>query len=143
MTNKRKVPKGPVTTAQAKRLLGGSFPRVKGKKYRYPSPSNEKAWTRLVNAALAYHQKRLKALADGKDPPTSPHLYKFRYILFNVQPDEKKKRSKRSSHRRKLGLKVGDKRVVHHRDPKTLSLESAEIQSHCQHKRSHGAKCKR
>ena len=135
------LPPKPLTVAQAKRRMGGAFPRVKGTKYRYPVPSNESAWTSLVNRARQWEYKERQAFLAGKPPPKCACKSKYQYILHHASPRERKRRSLRNQHRAALGLKKGDKRVVHHRDRKNLSLESTEVLTRCQHKKIHGQRC--
>lgn len=132
-----------LTTAQAKRKVGGKFPQVSGRKYKYPAPTNEKAWTSLVNQAHNMRKRDKAALKQNKNLPVCAMRAKYEYILFHCGPRSKWKRATRNSHRRKKGLARGDPRVVHHEDQKTMSYASAVVLTKCQHKRAHGAACSR
>ena len=138
------APPKQLTIAQAKRRMGGKFPSLKGRKHRYPTPSNEKAWTDLINKALKFRYLDLKAYEQGKTRRTSPNLRsKYNYLLFHSKSHDKWKRATRNKHRKLMGLKKGDKRVVHHENQRTMSLRSARIVSHCEHQKEHGRTCRK
>lgn len=130
-----------LTTAQAKARMGGSFPNLNGRKHKYPPPSNEKAWTLLVNRALRMRQREVDAYKAGRKPPVCKLRTKYVYLLYNCTPKAKWKRATRNSHRKRAGLTKGDPRVVHHHDQRTMSYASTEIMDRCQHKRVHGNEC--
>lgn len=130
-----------LTPAQAKARMGGSFPVVKGSRYRYPAPSNTEAWTRLVNNALKQRQKDMYALSCGKPLPVCPCRRKYEYILWHVSPRSKWKRTIRGKHRAMHGLKVGDPRVVHHKNQETMAFDQTVVQTHCEHHKEHGRIC--
>jgi hypothetical protein len=126
--------------AKAKAYYGGTFPTIHGRVYKYPSPSQEKEWMKLVRGAIAWDQQRSAALKELKDPPTCPDK-RFVYILFHASPKEVKRRNTRNNHRRQTGLKVGDKRHVHHHNPVTMKLTETVVMTPCEHKRQHGKRC--
>lgn len=131
----------PLTTAQAKKRMGGSFPVIKGNRFRYPNPSNEVAWTALVNKAVAQREKDMAAVKSGKEKPRCAMRAKYEYILFHCGPRTKQKRAIRNKHRRMHGLKKNDPRVVHHHDQKTMSFAKTVVMTPCQHKKVHGGSC--
>ena len=132
-----------LTTAQAKRMVGGKFPDIKGQTHSYPPCTNEKAWTLLVNRAHAMKQRDRKALKEGKKTvPYCKLRSKYNYLLFHSQPRQKWKRGKRNEHRKKNGLQKGDGLIVHHKNQKTMGLGSTVVMTHCEHLEEHGARCK-
>ena len=132
-----------MTTAQARRKMGGKFPDISGRQHAYPPSSNEKAWTALVNRAVRMRFKDKLALASNKSPPSCKARPQYEYILFHCSPYSKRKRAIRNAHRKLKGLKVGDPRVVHHENQRTMNFSSAVVLTKCQHKRAHGATCTR
>jgi hypothetical protein len=138
-------PPKPLTTAQAIKVCstGNCFPVIKGKKYRYPKPSEKEAWTKLINKARLEHAKVQYAVRSGKVPKYHPQRRKFEYILHHKHPDSMKKRAIRNKHRSLHGLQVGDDRHVHHNNQKTMALSSTVVLTPCEHKKMHGQKCKK
>lgn len=131
----------PLTTAQAKRRMGGSFPDIKGNRFRYPKPTNEAAWTTLVNKAVAQREKDMAAVKSGREKPRCAMRAKYEYILFHCGPRTRQKRAIRNKHRKMHGLEKGDPRVVHHHDQKTMSFAKTVVMTPCQHKKIHGGAC--
>jgi hypothetical protein len=125
---------------KAKRYYGGSFPLVRGRKHTYPRPSDEKGWMRLIRQAVAYDKQRSAAVRSGRPAPACPDQ-RFAYILFHASPVEKKRRALRGKHRQLHGLKVGDRRHVHHLNPGTMAFSQTVVLTPCQHKRQHGKRC--
>jgi len=50
-------------------------------------------------------------------PRKEPRNYKQEYRGYHGKPKQKKNRSDRNKARRKMGLKPGDPREVHHKNP--------------------------
>lgn len=126
-----------------KKEYGGALPNIKGRKVKYPSPTDEAGWKRLYAAALTYKNKQKYALDNGLTPPKDPRKTKFDYILFHAKKSMKQDRSQRNKDRRINGLKSGDKLVVHHLNPKKLKTEESMKMTHCQHQRAHGKVCEK
>jgi hypothetical protein len=127
----------------ALRYFNGRFPRVGGRRYRYPSPDQHAAWTALLNKArMAEYRERLAAY-EGRPPPREPNRNKYYHVLHNCRRVDRWKRSVRTRHRRLHGLQPGDPRVVHHRDPRTMAFAQSVVLDHCQHQRAHGKVCER
>lgn len=129
----------PLTIAQAKKYCGGKWPEVRGKKYTYPK--TDQGWTRLINTARNFRYREGLAIKSGKKPPQSKFKYKYEYILFHCSPYSRGKRAIRNKHRQMHGLKVGDPRVVHHHDQKSMDFKKTVVLDHCQHKKVHGGSC--
>lgn len=49
--------------------------------------------------------------------PKKKRDYKKEYRTYHAKPEQRKRRSQRNQARRKMGLKVGDPRVVDHKKP--------------------------
>lgn len=130
-----------LTTTQAKRKMGGSFPNLNGRKHKYPHYSNDKAWTLLVTRAIRMKERDKTALDAGRVVPVCKLRSKYQYLLYHCGSHAKWKRATRNNHRKRMGLRKGDPRVVHHEDQRTMSFASAKIMNECQHKRAHGAEC--
>lgn len=104
---------------RAKAYFGGAFPRCAGRKYRYPRPENERAWAKLVCAALN-HRNEARARARAGLKPQRRN-YKYETVLFHCRDEQRQRRAKRGRHRRELArsLDLGGKHV-HHLDRKNL-----------------------
>lgn len=93
---------------------------------------------RLVNRAIKEDKKRRHAIENHLPlPPKNNQLY---HIMFGCSNAYRKQKTARVQHRKKLGLKVGDTRQVHHTD-KHMSLKGAKVLTFCEHKKRHGQKC--
>ena len=141
---KSKVSRGEinVSSKRAREICGGSFPVVNGRKYKYPAPSNVKAWTALVNSALRMKQRDNAALKAKKSVPQCANRRKYEYVLYHCNPHSKWKRTTRNKHRKAHGLKVGDPRVVHHHDQGSMDLKKTVVLTPCEHQQEHGRKCR-
>lgn len=143
----RPIKPAPFTLQEALEFYrSDTFPDIQKRatsRYAYPRPTEKAKWVRLLNSArLWYYRRRLADWKGQKGPVIGDHLRnKYAYLLFHVQKYSRCRRSLRVQHRRKLGLKVGDERVVHHEDPRTMSLERAVVLDHCHHQRVHGKVC--
>lgn len=124
----------------AKKYYGGSFPVVHGRKYKYPLPSAESAWMVLVRAAVKFDKARSAATLARTPIPTCPDP-RLLYILFHARPIEIRRRALRVKHRKQHGIKVGDKKQVHHTDPTRMTFASTVVLTHCEHKKEHGQVC--
>lgn len=128
---------------RAKSYFGGSFPRVKGARFRYPAPENEAAWLKLVAEALTYRKRKQWCFKNGLEEKKHGKASKYEYILYHARPDQVKRRTTRNRHRRhalKNGtLKPGEE--LHHQDAKNLRKPIAVTP--CQHNRLHGEKCEK
>ena len=114
------------------------FPECKGRKYRYPKPSNEKAWKSLLTRALAYQKKKKNANFLKKEMKSNP---KFDYVLFHIRDGEKKRRCIRTKQRYHLTKLHGSHKMknkeIHHTDRKNLSLKGIKLLSAKQHDAMH------
>ena len=137
----RRVKPGELCLVRAKSYFGGKFPEVKGSKYRYPSPTNEQAWLRLIAEALTYKKRKKWCFEHGLPETKNSKGPKYDYILYHARPDPVKRRTTRNRHRREAlrngTLKPGQE--LHHRDAKNLRDPVAV--SPCVHNRLHGEKC--
>jgi hypothetical protein len=114
---------------------------VNGRAYKYPAPSNEAAWTALVNRALAMKAADDAALSAGKTPPVCAQRRQYEYVLYHCNPRSKWKRTKRTQHRAAHGLAPGDHRVVHHQDQRHMSFAKSVVLTPCDHMKAHGRSC--
>lgn len=129
--------------SKLKAAYGGKLPDIKGRKCKYPPPTNEEAWRKLYAAALTYKNKERHCRLYGLPSPKEPCKSKYEYILYHGRPDKKKDRAKRNRDRKLNGLKKGDKQVVHHHNPKNLQTNDTVKLSFCDHQRMHGKVCKK
>tara|TARA_R110002153_G_scaffold45380_1_gene128018 strand:- start:4259 stop:4729 length:471 start_codon:yes stop_codon:yes gene_type:complete len=136
---KRKRKPSELDVEKAKNYYGGKFPKIKGKKYKYPKPENEKGWICLITNALNYQDKKKIMLQKRMEPINNP---KFEYVLYHCRPDKIKDRAQRNKDR-KIHLEKGDDRVVHHYNQKNLKKSKTVILTHCEHQKMHGKKCKK
>jgi len=139
----RMLPWGAATNkAVAKKFYGGAFPVVNGRTHRYPDPNDETAWMKLMCAAVAHDKRRVLAASQGRH--VAPCRDKrVAYLLFHASPLQIKRRGLRNQHRQQHGLVKGDKRHVHHGDPRTMSFSRTVVVDACAHQREHGKVCAR
>lgn len=126
--------------ATAKKYYGGAFPTINGRKYKYPSPSDEVEWMKLIRAAVKFGEERRAAMTAGVPIPVCADA-RILYVAFHAKAKEIKRRTIRNKHRRQHGIEVGDERQVHHNDPVRMQFSNTQILTHCQHKRKHGQVC--
>jgi hypothetical protein len=126
--------------AIAKKFYGGSFPAVNGRAHTYPDPNDEVAWMKLVRATVAHDKRRVLAASQGRYVQPCQDK-RVAYLLFHASPVEIKRRGLRNLHRKQHGLAKGDKRHVHHRDPRTMSFAKTVVVDACAHQREHGKQC--
>jgi hypothetical protein len=126
---------------QANVRMGGSFPVNKGRTHTYPAPSDEAAWTKLVNNALRLRHDEICARREGREKPVCAQKSKYEYLLNHCSKKAKQQRAIRNKHRKLHGLVKGDNRVVHHNNQRTMSFASTEVLTPCQHKHVHGKEC--
>lgn len=129
--------------AKLKKDYGGSLPDIKGRKCRYPPPTDEAAWRKLYAAALTYKNKERYCRVHNLKAPQEPCKSKYEYLLYHGKPEKKQDRSQRNKDRKINGLKKGDKLVVHHMNPNNLQTKDTVKLTHCQHQRMHGKVCKK
>jgi hypothetical protein len=131
----------PLTVTQARTFCHGEFPSINGKTHKYPAPSNTKAWTALVNDAFRFKNSEIAAFKAGLPKPTHPKRVQYEYVLYHMHKPQVQRRCTRNNHRHAHGLGVGDKRVVHHHNQKTMAFDDTVILTRCQHKKIHGKEC--
>lgn len=130
----------PCTQKEVLKHYRGKWPLIDSKKFTYPKTAA--GWTRLFNQARNFFYREQLAVYQGKTPPKSKFKEKYMYALYHCKPREKRNRKLRNQHRAKHGLKVGDKKVVHHKDKKNLTFKSTVVLDHCQHQKVHNKKCR-
>lgn len=99
---------------KVKARYGGSFPAMRGKKYRYPKPENEEAWMKLVCKAMNYRERQMKAAKAGRPFKRD---YRLEYVSYHCRPDQIKRRAKRNLDRKRMQQKNGSDlkgKHVHH-----------------------------
>lgn len=122
---RKKAPKTPVLET------------IVGRKYTYPSSSREKK--KLFIKAKKYINKLLKGEVKKRN-------YRLEYFYYHARPVEKKRRSLRTKHRKRLikqgRVKKGDGTEVDHLKPDSLSFNHIVVRkSRCSHNRAWGNNC--
>lgn len=123
---------------EVKKRYGGSFPTIKGRKYRYPKPENEEAWLKLVCRALNYRERQIKAARERKPFKRDS---KLEYLIYHCLPDQRKRRSQRNIDRKKMQEKTGKAlkgKHVHHKDQ--VKLAKPVVMDGKKHLKMHGLK---
>lgn len=137
----KRIPYGSIKPETVKKYYGGSFPDCNGKKHKYPKPTAEKAWMKLITDALNY-QRKIGYYRKNKmfDKIKKERNYKYEYVLFHCRPEQKERRAIRNRHRLMMQKKTGSKlkgKHVHHTDPVSMSFSKAKVMTHDQHKKFH------
>lgn len=160
MTLKQKKRKKLVSKEEiekAKEFYGGSFPKVNGRKWKYPHPKEETEWVMLIREAKVwrsdcikcFHQKKMGKVFKKEDDPTKHEKRSmYRYVLFESRPDFKDKRNIRTKDRYNLQqnetvLRKGDGLELHHENQENMDPKKIKVLTKCQHLRAHGKVCKR
>jgi hypothetical protein len=143
---------------KAKSFYGGTFPKVNGRKWNYPEPTQEVEWVMLIREAKiwrsecikCYHQKKMGKVFDKKDDPTKHEKRAmYRYVLFEARPEFKNKRNIRTKDRYNMQkshdkiLSKGDNLELHHENQDTMDPKKVKVLTKCQHLRAHGKVCKK
>lgn len=136
-----KIPYGELKPEKVKAYYGGSFPDCNGKKYKYPRPTAEKTWMRLITDALNY-QRKIAYYKKNKmyDKVKKERNYRYEYVLYHCRPEQKKRRSIRNQHRAKMQEKTGQSlkgKHVHHTDPVSMSFGKAKVMTKAEHRKFH------
>ncbi len=135
----RPIKETSINIQRLKNRFGGDLPNIRGRKYKYPSSTDEDAWKFLYANCLNYKKYTRICIYYSKKPYDRDYLCE--YLLYHATKKQIKRRAIRNSHRRRLGLKVNDPRQVHHEDQTDLKFSKAVILTPCEHKKLHGHKC--
>jgi len=142
MTDKpKRVYPSRLSKKKYKDMYGGSFPLIvpRKKQRKYPDPSDEKAWMRLIADALNHKNLARHNHQNGLPPP--PPNTQYAYVLYHCKPVQKDRRAKRNRHREEIKKETGKNlkgKHVHHKDRKTLKKSSTVVMDNKKHLHMHG-----